>query len=231
MIVNNFKKIVHKLHLDDLANSMNECRKDNRGGFLIPSSSKVTDSDYAKYRHLPIDWSLPPITKDDLPDEFSHKAVKTVDMFRRKTIDLPHECMIYFDYISGNIVSCNFSDKNSPDEVNGIIYRYLLKNMHIASVHNHPKQYCSPPSGKNFEMLGLDFEDFEIISSQKELWILESKEIVLDSQTIEKLRKTFDDALNSSFDEVMEVFDEGYLILDNVSEIYGDFLLNYLNNK
>jgi len=65
------KRIVHKLHLDDLAKSMNECRKDTRGGFLIPASAKVTDSEYARYRPLPIDWSLPPITKDDLPEEFS----------------------------------------------------------------------------------------------------------------------------------------------------------------
>ncbi len=47
--------------------------------------------------------------------------------------------------------------------------------MNIASIHNPPNQYLSPPSGKNFEMLGLDFEEFEIISAQKELWILESR--------------------------------------------------------
>lgn len=103
--------------------------------------------------------------------------------------------------------------------------------MNIASIHNPPNQYLSPPSGKNFEMLGLDFEEFEIISAQKELWILESRKLVLEEVVIEKLRKKFDDALNSSFDEVVKEFDEKYLILDNVNEIYGDFLLNYLNNK
>ena len=66
----NFKKIVHYLHLDKLFDSIKECHKDNRGGFLIPTSSKVTDSEYARYRHLPINWALAPITKDDLPDEF-----------------------------------------------------------------------------------------------------------------------------------------------------------------
>ena len=227
----NFKKIVHYLHLEELFDSIKECHKDNRGGFLIPTSSKVTDSEYARYRHLPINWALAPITKDDLPDEFSPQAVKTVDMFRRKTIDLSYECMIYFDYISGKIVACSFSDKNSPDQVHGVVYSYLLKRMHIASIHNHPIQYCSPPSGKNFEMLGLEFEEFEIISSQHELWILESREIVLDEDRLNKLRKKFDDSLNSYFDEVMPNFEEGYLILDNVNEGYGNFLLNYLNMK
>lgn len=80
-------------------------------------------------------------------------------------------------------------------------------------------------------MLGLDFEEFEIISAQKELWILESRELIFDNVVIDKLRKKLDDALNSFFDEMMMEFDEGYLILDNVNESYGDFLLNYLNNK
>ncbi len=51
--ISSLKEIVHKLHLDDLAKSMNKCRKDTRGGFLIPTSAKVTDSEYARYRHLP----------------------------------------------------------------------------------------------------------------------------------------------------------------------------------
>jgi hypothetical protein len=225
------KEIVHKLHLDDLAKSMNECRKDTRGGFFITVSAKISDAEYSRYRHLPINWSIEPITEDDLPSEFSPNAVKTVDMFRRKTIDLPYECMIYFDYISGNIISCNFSDDDVSDEVKGVVYPRLLNKMHIASIHNHPIQYCSPPSGKNFEMLGLEFEEYEIISSQNELWILESKEVVLDKDNLDKLRKKLDDSLNSFFDEVRPNFDEGYLILDNVNEGYGNFLLNYLNRK
>ena len=52
----------------------------------------------------------------------------------------------------------------------------------------------------------------------------------MEDVVIGKLRKKFDDALNSSFDEVVKEFDERYLILDNVNELYGDSL-NYLNNK
>lgn len=64
------KQIANKLHLDDSVSSMNECLKDNRGGFLIPSSAKITDSEYARYRHLPINWDIPPVTEDDLPEQF-----------------------------------------------------------------------------------------------------------------------------------------------------------------
>jgi hypothetical protein len=225
------KKIVHNKYVQGFLKSREECRRDNSGGFLIPSSSKITDADYSRYRHLPVNWSISPITKDDLPEEFSSQAVKTVDMFRRKTVDLPYECMIYFDYIDGDIVSCNFSNKNSPDEVHGVIYSYLLKKMNIASIHNHPNKYCSPPSGKNFEMLSLEFEEFEIISSQKELWILESREITLDEVDLDNIRYKFDIALDSYFDEAKKDFDEGHLILDNVNKRYCDFLLTYLNNS
>lgn len=226
-----FKKLVHKLHLDKLYKSLKECHNDNRGGFLIPTSSKITDSEYAKYRCLPVNWSLPPITKEDLPDEFSVNAVKTVDMFRRKTIDLTYECMIYFDYKTGNIVSCSFSDKNHPNEVNGIIYPYLLKKMNIASIHNHPIQYGTPPSGKNFEMLSLEFEEFELISSREELWILESREKIFSDDEIRKIRENIGNFYNSLYLDINFEFDEGYRVIEEFNKRYGDFLLNYLNNK
>jgi hypothetical protein len=93
--INSIKKIVHTLHWGNVYDSVKECSRDTRGGFLIPTSSKVIDIEYAKYRHLPINWDLAPITKDDLPEDFSPQAIKTVDMFRRKTIDLPYECDIF----------------------------------------------------------------------------------------------------------------------------------------
>ena len=104
--------------------------------------------------------------------------------------------MIYFDINTGNIVSCNFSDDNF-NKVEGIIYPNCLNGMHIASLHNRPSQYYSPPSGKNFEMLGWDFEEYELILSNKELWILESKENILDSEMIDEIRKIADESFES----------------------------------
>ena len=103
--------------------------------------------------------------------------------------------------------------------------------MHIASAHNHPRVYCSPPSGKNFEMLGLNFEEFEIVSSQEELWILESHEIVFGQDIINEIRRNVDEYFNLIYKDVNFEFEEGYLIIDNLNKIYGDFLLNYLNNE
>jgi hypothetical protein len=224
------KKIVHNKYVQGFLKSREECRRDNRGGFLIPSSSKITDTDYGRYSHLPVNWSISPITKDDLPEEFSSNAVKTVDMFRRKTVGLPYECMIYFDYVDGDIVSCNFS-KKSFNKVQSIIYPYLLKDRSIASIHNHPISYGSPPSGRNFEMLGLEFEDFELISSKQELWILESREKIFSNDEINRIRSDIEEYYDLIYVDITSEYDEGYLIIDEMNKRYSDFLLNYLNNK
>lgn len=228
---NSINNIVHKLHLDNFLESQKEIFKDNRGGFLIPIEVKITDEEYKRYRYLPIDWSLSPITKKYLPEEFSEKAVKTVDMFHRKTHGLNVECMIYFDIDTGNIVSCNFSDKNEPGHVDGIIYPDFLKGMHIASAHNHPMGYGAPPSGKNFEMLKYDFEEYEIILSQRELWILESRIDVFDESLVNEIREYLDDGFQAILDEIDCDFSEGYFVLDNLDKHYGDFILTYLNRK
>lgn len=225
------KKIAHNVHLDDLLKSMNECRKDNRGGFLIPASAKITDSDYAKYRHLPINWSIAPITAEDLPKEFSTQAVKTVDMFRRKTFDLPYECMILFDYKTGNIISCSFSEDSEDDTVKNIVYPDLIRTMHIASVHNHPNQYFSPPSSNNFQMLGFEFEDFELIFAKNELWILESREKVFSDEEIDIIRENANKYFDACVENVNCDFESGYLLIDNLDKCYGDRLLKYINNN
>lgn len=137
--------------------------------------------------------------------------------------------MIYFDIHTGNIVFCGFADEE-PDKVNGDIYEDCLRGMHIASIHNHPKRFCSPPSGKNFEMLGLEFEEYELILAHNELWILESKEVTFSDEDIDDIREDAEGCLDSVFEDANIEFDEGYLVLDNVNQMYGDLLLINLNS-
>ncbi len=103
--------------------------------------------------------------------------------------------------------------------------------MNIASIHNHPIQYGSPPSGKNFEMLGFDFEEFELISSKNELWILESRERVFSAEEINEIRRTANNYFDLVYDEVNLEFEKGYMVMDNLEKVYGDLLLDYLNNN
>ena len=88
---------------------------DDRGALLIPTGLKVKDPEFMKYRHLPVNWEIEQVTKKDLPEDFSPKAVKIVDLFRRKMINLDYEIMLIFDYKTGELVYCFVNENNSGE--------------------------------------------------------------------------------------------------------------------
>ena len=59
----------------------------------------------------------------------------------------------------------------------------------FVSIHNHPINAFSPPSGKNFNILLRDFEDYEFIVGRDGLWILKAKGIHND--LIEDIREAY----------------------------------------
>ena len=61
---NSINNMIHKLRLDEFIKSQKELLNDNKGGFLLPIEAKLSDKEYKRYRNLPIDWSINPITKD-----------------------------------------------------------------------------------------------------------------------------------------------------------------------
>jgi hypothetical protein len=73
---------------------------DNFGGLLLPSSLKLQDRDFYKYIHLPVDWNLKAISSTEVPNEFSDKAVKIVDLFRRKTFIVFYEMFTPKNFIT-----------------------------------------------------------------------------------------------------------------------------------
>ena len=111
----------------------------------------------------------PSISSEDLPDEFSQKAVKLVDLFRRKTAHLSYECMLFFDYKTGEIIYC-FVEDNLDGRIREEIYEIHFKGKNVASIHNHPKGFLSAPSGKNFQILEIENEDYELICGYDEFW-------------------------------------------------------------
>ena len=131
----------------------------------------VNSTDCIRYSELKKENNVE-IRKSDLPEEFSEKAFKLVDEFVKKTHKLDYEVALYFDYITGEVLSCsmgifdNVKLKFNPDD---------YKDRHIASIHNHPQDVFSPPSDKNFGILQRDFEDYELIAGINELWILKAK--------------------------------------------------------
>lgn len=124
-----------------------------------------------KYRNLKC-GDFPSIRRQDLPDEFSDLAFKTIDEFIKKTYNLSYECLIYFDYITGEIIRCMFGNF---DSVELTFDDEEFKGYNVASLHNHPAGVFSPPSAKNFGILGRAFEDYELIASRDGFWIFKAE--------------------------------------------------------
>lgn len=83
------------------------CMADQKGGLVLPiGGGHVEDEDWIRYKLLRVDKSLKSIDLSDLPDEFCDEACKLIDEFRRKTIKEKEEWMLYFDYLTGEIIYC-----------------------------------------------------------------------------------------------------------------------------
>ena len=145
--------------------------------------SDVTDNDLEKYLKLETS-NVASVKKSNLPSEFSNKAFKVVDEYIRKTIDLDYEILIFFDYITGEILRCKIGSENNvemqynDDEFNG---------HHVASIHNHTKDMYTPPSDKNFGIFSREWENYELIAANNCLWILKGKYV--DLNLVKELRK------------------------------------------
>ena len=192
-----------------LTSFIDDFKIDDKGAFVLPFELRLKDQEFLKYCHLDVDWDIPSISSEDLPDEFSQKAVKLVDLFRRKTAHLSYECMLFFDYKTGEIIYCFVEE----------IYEIHFKGKNVASIHNHPKGFLSAPSGKNFQILEIENEDYELICGYDEFWILEAKG-VFDKEVVEEIRGK---AKLFYFHSIHFENDE--------SKVYCDSLLKYINNK
>ena len=207
-------KIIIYNFLINLVDDLIVCWEDNQGS-LFPNFQ----TDYDEYRKLKIDCSLKSINPKDLPNEFSRKTIDEINKFRRKTANLTEEWILYIDYENGDILECI---KGVAGEVYGVINLSTFKNRKVVSIHNPPEGFLSPPSYDNFELLKFDFEDYEIICSEDEFWIIEAKGI-LKEKDIRIIRKNvkllYDNAIDYSNDDI------------SANEIYGSNLLKYLKNN
>ena len=179
----------------------------------------LINKEFLKYCPLDVDWDIPSVSSEDLPEEFDQKAVKLVDLFRRKTANIPYECMLFFDYKTGEIIYC-FVEDNLDGKIREEINEFYFEGKNVASIYNHPKGFLSAPSGKNFQILEIENEDYELICGHDEFWILEAKG-VFDKEIVEEIRN-----------EARNLYrDSSAYNNDIISIIYGNALLKYINNK
>ena len=133
--------------------------------------------------------------------------------------------MLFFDYKTGEIIYCFVNNEiNETDkiEVSGDVDEDVFEGKHIASIHNHPFKFTSPPSKENFQILELEFEDYEIICGWEELWVVESKDLLMEKDIDdihEKMKKLYGHANDLNPDSSIE----------ELNKSYGTLLLNYFS--
>lgn len=182
-------------------------------------------ADFKDYDKLKIN-EVSSIKSSDLPSEFGAGAFKTVDEFIRKTAMLNYEWIIYFDFITGEILKCG---KGEMNEVQIDFEDGEFDGHNIASLHNHPISAFSPPSGKNFGILKRDFEDYELIAGKDWFWVFKAKgnhdellvEFNVASIKLFNLAREYTNNFDLSEDMIEDICDV----------VYGDLLSKYINDK
>lgn len=100
---------------------------------------------------------------------------------------------------------------------------------HVASIHNHPKDILSPPSGKNFGILKRGFEDYELIAGFESFWILKAKGMH------KNLINDFNEASQTTFNLALMFCIGRYNQIEMINKMhdirYGSELSKYINNK
>lgn len=166
------------------------------------------------------------IKREKLPKEFSDEAYMTIVDFIQKTRGLDYEWVIYFDYITGEIL------KSSSGEGNNVkmdIEKGEFEGHLVASIHNHPKDVYSPPSDNNFGILARDFEDYELVAGFEHFWILKAKgnygNLIHEVKFVSKL------LFRAAFENSKLLYDDWDEINDECDKAYGNQLSNYINDK
>ncbi|WP_298521296.1 hypothetical protein [uncultured Methanobrevibacter sp.] len=183
------------------------------------------DSDFEEYTHLE-NKDVAVIKKEDLPEEFTDMAYETVVDFIQKTRCLDKEWALFFDYVTGEILKCVVGEH---DNVDVTWEDDEFEGKQISSIHNHPKEVLSPPSGKDFGILKRDFEDYELIAGFEYFWIFKVNGI--HEGLINEMCGASDAAFISSFLHCISRYNDNDVFNRMHDLRYGGELSKYINNK
>ena len=208
--------------------SFHDFLSDNRGGLVLSfGDTDYKDPDWIEYKLLRKDMSVKSVNPNDLPDDFCDEASRLVDEFHRKTVNQEVEWMLYFDYTTGEVIYCW---KGEYGSLKGNFDIIQVHGRNITSIHNHQKYYYSVPSPANFDILGNDFEDYEIITSKNAFWTVEFK-----GNVEECVRKDFQTKLVADFQEIENELRVRYADKIKVrimsEKLFSDYLLTHINKS
>ena len=179
---------------------------------------------FKKFCELKEEKTTRRICKNDLPPEFDEELCDFINLFFRKTINVKNEWEFYIDYENNEIIHCL---RGKSTIVSGFINSELMKNKKILSIHNHIKGTYSAPSCENFEILDHEFEDYEIICSENEYWILKAKGKFPDKWTHD-VKKEILEIFNNC--ETIVGLSNEKISLEELNKLYGNELEIFINN-
>ena len=112
--------------------------------------------------------------KDTLPKEFSNESIEYIVDVLKKRGNASIEYGQSFNYKTGKPL--NHECKGLKDEVDIDMKNVNLDQGKIATQHNHPSTGLRAPSGHDFFVaMSNIWEDYKIIISKKEIWVIEAK--------------------------------------------------------
>ena len=200
--------------------SFKELFNDKHGGLVLPiSGSAYNDEDFLEYQRLEVDWTIKPVNPNVLPSDFCDDACKLVDEFKRKTVNENVEWMLYFDYKTGEVIYCW---KGGEGKSGGNYEKIHFNGRDIASIHSHPNGYYSFPSPENFDILENAFEDYEIITSNIAIWIVEFK-----GKVEKEIRSTYQNELRFKIDKIKQEVELSYSDANYINLMVEKFVGNY----
>lgn len=112
--------------------------------------------------------------RDTLPKEFSDESIDYILDVLKKRGNASIEYGQSFNYKTGKPL--NRECKGIKDEVDVDMENVDLDQGEIATQHNHPSTGLRAPSGHDFFVaMGNTWEDYKVIISKNEIWVIEAK--------------------------------------------------------
>ena len=112
--------------------------------------------------------------RDTLPKEFSDESIDYILDVLKKRGNASIEYGQSFNYKTGKPL--NRECKGIKDEVDIDMENVDLDQGEIATQHNHPSTGLRAPSGHDFFVaMGNTWEDYKVIISKNEIWVIEAK--------------------------------------------------------
>ena len=202
--------------------------------------------------------------RNELPEEFSDDSIEYMTNTILKRVTSKYEYGQIFSYKTGEIISPEFDGseigvlinerkpmnywntlslqekeyyEKHPDEFS---WNYTTNKEFLATQHNHTKKGLYAPSPEDLtDSLLRDWEDYSIVYSRKEVWIIQSDDYINNYQKEQFEKEVYDKIVNPTKEECKKLRDnfkgskkeKDKYYVDTLNKLYGERLTEHVNNS